>query len=102
MRTFRSLICAGLAMMAVVVAAAMPAAASIAIEPGIHATVSIGEDYSVRAMDVHHDDLAVLPMKAMLADTTVVLRRSIEGVHGLLAGGSTVPVYSRIDPHIRC
>ncbi|TAX45948.1 hypothetical protein ELI02_30000 (plasmid) [Rhizobium leguminosarum] len=101
MRIVRSLLCAGLAMMAVGLCAAMPAAAAIPIELHAIAQPMTAKEYPAPAIAIDHEDVAMLPsvMPAIAGDGGG--RSSIFGDSRRFAATSTnVDAYQRIDPDI--
>ncbi|MGO8368884.1 hypothetical protein ACC808_10605 [Rhizobium ruizarguesonis] len=101
MRIVRSLLCAGLAMMAVSLCAAMPAAAAVPIEVNAIVQPLTAKEYPAPAIAVDHEDVAMLRsvMPAIAGDGGV--RSSIfDSSHSFAATSTHVEPYQHIDPDI--
>ncbi|WP_017993924.1 hypothetical protein [Rhizobium leguminosarum] len=101
MRIVRSLLCAGLAMMAVGLCAAMPAAAAIPINVNVIVQPLTAKEYPAPAIVVDHEDVSMLPsvMPAIAGDGGG--RSSIfDDSLSFDATSTLVEAYQHIDPDI--
>jgi hypothetical protein len=101
MRIVRSLLCAGLAMMAAGLWAAMPAAAAIPIEVNAIVRPMAAKEYPAPAIAVVQEDVAMLPsvMPAIAGDGGG--RSSIvDSRHSFASTSTPVTAYQHIDPDI--
>ncbi len=102
MRMIRSIICVGLAMVAMAVCTSMPAVA-VPINPGIHSGAIVGKEHPA-PVAINVLDQAVLPV----TDLPQVHGRDVDRSSGtadrltFAASSFNPPAYQHIDPHIRC
>ncbi|MGR9149617.1 hypothetical protein ACU8MT_09150 [Rhizobium leguminosarum] len=97
----RSLICAGLAMVAIGLCTTMPAAAAVPIEVNAIVQPLAAKDYPAPAIAVVEQDVAVLPslMSAIAGDGSG--RSSIfDSSQSFASTSATVAPYQLIDPDI--
>ncbi|MBX4920980.1 hypothetical protein HJA76_14910 [Rhizobium bangladeshense] len=102
MRIVRSLLCAGLALVAVGLCAAMPAAAAVPVEAYAIAQPMTLKEYPAPAVVVVHQDEAILPAKAPYIQVASNSGRSSGalGAAPVAVSSFTPPAYSHIDPDI--
>ena len=101
MRMLRSIVCAGLAMIAVGLCTSMPAVAAVPID--VHAIVQpvAGKDYPAPIASIVSQDVAALQSKAPSIEGDGGARSSIAASSHSFADTSTaVPAYRHIDPDI--
>ncbi|MBX5021208.1 hypothetical protein [Rhizobium lentis] len=102
MRIVRSLLCAGLALVAAGLCAAMPAAAAVPIEINAIAQPMTIKEYPAPAIAIVYQDVAILPAEApnIPADSNFG-RSSCAIAAASVAASSFVPsAYRHIDPDI--
>ena len=102
MRIVRSLLCAGLAMMAVGLCAAMPASAAVSIE-SVHVMTKTSEavHYPVPAIAMVIQDAAILPCEAPNIEGDGGTRSSFGPAASSVAFSNFTPsAYQHIDPDI--
>ncbi len=101
MRIIRSFLCAGLAMMAMAVCAAMPTAATVPIEVGAIVQPMTAKEYPAPAIVSVHEDVAMLPSVMPAAEGDGGGRSFIADSSRSFAS-TTAPInfYQRIDPDI--
>ena len=105
MRYLRSLVCAGLAMMAIAVCAAMPATASpISYDPGIHVLTASAQQHPAPMCPtaaVHADHVIIAPDRAISSPPRTAWRSSSAGRPTMLASFDLGADF-RISPHLIC
>jgi hypothetical protein len=100
MHVMRSILCAGLAMIAMSLCASMPAAAAVPIDVHVVVQPMTGTDYpAFPAVAIVHQDVAVLPSQAPTAQPASSSRSSAGNVSPSIAGAKIDnPAYLHIDP----
>lgn len=102
MRIMRSILCAGLAMMAMAVCASMPAAAASPLET-VRVVVKMSDavEHHAPAVAVVSQDVAILPSEAPKIESLAMVRSSSGNESSSFAETSiAVPAYRHIDPDI--
>lgn len=101
MRIVRSILCAGLAMIAIGLCAAMPASAAVPMEVNVILQPLAAKEYPAPAIAVVQEDVAMLPsvMPAIEGDgggRSSIFARS----HSFASTSTPVNPYQYIDPDI--
>jgi hypothetical protein len=101
MRMLRSLVCAGFAVVAIGLCAAMPAAAAVPIEVSALVQPLTIKEYPAPAIAIVDDDVAMLPSVMPVVEGGGSGRSSIfSSSHSFAITTATVDPYQRIDPDI--
>ncbi|ANM12061.1 hypothetical protein [Rhizobium sp. N324] len=101
MRMIRSLFCAGLAVMAIGLCAAMPAAAAVPVEVNAIVQPLTAKEYPAPNIAFVHQDVAVLPSVVTQATSGEgSSQSSIFGASHSFTKSAIVEPYKHIDPDI--
>lgn len=101
MRMIRSLLCAGLAVMAIGLCAAMPAAAAVPIEVNAIVQPLTAKEYPAPVIAVVNQDFAALPSLTPVVAHDGSGRTSIfDSSHSFASTSAAVEPYQHIDPDI--
>lgn len=103
MKSLRIMICAGLALAAMAVCAAMPAAAAVPLENvRVAASMTVDSIVKMPAADLDLRYLAVAPESVAMVTPPHLFRSSAGArVSSLAAVSADVAAYRHVDPHIR-